>query len=298
MELKIYNPQEDGFVQKIEWNYEELKAEVSTAADEYAASVYTDETIKQAKADKAKLNKFIEALTGTRTKVRKKLLAPDEQFGREVKDIEGIVRKAIDNIDGQIKDYERRQREEKTAKVRDFYDANIHDIEKYLPFERVMKPEYALTSTTMKSIKEEITALIQRVDEGLAILNEVDSPYAGDMKEVFLRNYDIGAAMPERNRLEEAERKRKLYAEEQERKRAEREAQRKEQADQVMQAGRKDTSCPVQEQASTVAQPKMEMVEEPVNVIDFRVYVTKTQAAALKHFLKTNGIRFEPVPKQ
>lgn len=160
MELKIYNPQEDGFVQKIEWNYEELKTEVSTAANEYAVSVYTDETIKQAKADKAKLNKFIEALTGTRTKVRKKLLAPDEQFGREVKDIEGIVRKAIDNIDGQIKDYERRQREEKTGKVRDFYDANIHDIEKYLPFERVMKPEYALTSTTMKSIKEEITALI------------------------------------------------------------------------------------------------------------------------------------------
>lgn len=96
MELKIYNPQEDGFVQKIEWNYEELKTEVSTAANEYAVSVYTDETIKQAKADKAKLNKFIEALTGTRTKVRKKLLAPDEQFGREVKDIEGIVRKAID----------------------------------------------------------------------------------------------------------------------------------------------------------------------------------------------------------
>ena len=38
--------------------------------------------------------------------------------------------------------------------------------------------------------------------------------------------------------------------------------------------------------------------ENPVNIIDFRVYVTTGQAAALKHFLKTNGIRFEPVPKQ
>ena len=290
MELKIYNPQEDGFVQKIEWNYEELKTEVSTAANEYAVSVYTDETIKQAKADKAKLNKFIEALTGTRTKVRKKLLAPDEQFGREVKDIEGIVRKAIDNIDGQIKDYERRQREEKTAKVRDFYDANIHDIEKYLPFERVMKPEYANASTTMKSIKEEITALIQRVDEGLAILNEVDSPYAGDMKEVFLRDYDIGAAMAERNRLEAAEQE---YAAEQARKKAERDARIKAEAQEVINAGK-----PVQTTPAPVSQPKVETVEEPVNVIDFRVYVTGTQAAALKHFLKTNGIRFEPVPKQ
>lgn len=298
MELKIYNPQEDGFVQKIEWNYEDLKTEVAAAADEYAVSVYTDETIKKAKEDRAKLNKFVDALTGTRTKVRKKLLAPDEQFGKEVKDIECVVRKAIDNIDGQIKDYERRQREEKTAKVRDFYDMNIHDdIIKYLPFERVMKPEYANASTTMKSIKEDILSLIQRVDEGLAILNEVDSPYAGEMKEVFLESYDIGAAMAERNRLEEAERKRKLYAEEQERKRAEREAQRKEQADRVMQAGQKDTPKPVQEQAAATPQPKMETVEEPVNVIDFRVYVTKAQAAALKNFLNSNGIRFVPVPK-
>lgn len=91
----------------------------------------------------------------------------------------------INNIDGQIKGYEERLREEKTAKVREFYEDNIHDIGKYLPFERVMQPRYALASTTMKSIKEEILALIQKVDEGLAVLNEVDSPYAGDMKKAM-----------------------------------------------------------------------------------------------------------------
>ena len=29
MELKIYNPQADGFLQKIDWNFEELKSEPS-----------------------------------------------------------------------------------------------------------------------------------------------------------------------------------------------------------------------------------------------------------------------------
>lgn len=28
MELKIYSPAEDGFIKKIEWNYEELKKEM------------------------------------------------------------------------------------------------------------------------------------------------------------------------------------------------------------------------------------------------------------------------------
>lgn len=293
MELRIYNPQEDGFVQKIEWNYEELKTEVAAAADEYAVSVYTDETIKQAKADRAKLNKFVDALKGKRTEIRKKLLEPDGPFGQEVQDVISIVQRAIDNIDSQVKDYERRQREEKTAKVRDFYDSNIHeDIITYLPFERVMKPEYALASTTMKSIKEEILSLIQRVDEGLAILNEVDSPYAGEMKEVFLRTYDIGAAMAERNRLEAAEQKRQEYVAEQARIKAERDARIKAEAQEVINAGKQVQTAPV-----PAPQPKTETVEDPVNVIDFRVYVTRSQAVALKDFLNNNGIRFEPVPK-
>lgn len=300
MELKIYSPQDEGFLKKIEWNFEELKAEVSAASQEYAVSVYTDDTIKQAKTDRAKLNKFVDALNSKRTEIRKQLLKPDEQFGKEVKELAGIVQKAIDNIDGQIKDYERCQREEKTAKIRDFYDANIHDdIEKYLPFERVMKPEYANASTSMKSVKEEILVLIQKVDEGLAILNEVDSKYAGDMKEVFLRNYDIGAALAERNRLEAAEEKRKAYEEERARQKAEREAQMRAEAEHVMAAGR--SAAPMPSPAAIPIpeeQPAIEMVEDPINVIDFRVYATRDQLMKLKEFLKNSGIRFEPVPKQ
>lgn len=313
MELKIYNPQDDGFLQKIEWNFEELKAEITSAAQEYETSVYTDDTIKSAKADRARLNKFVDALNAKRTEIRKQLLKPDEQFGQEIKELTGIVQKAIDNIDSQVKDYERRQRQEKTKKVLDFYEANIHDIGKYLPFERVMKPEYALVSTTMKSIKQEILDLIQKVDEGLAILNEVDSPYAGDMKEVFLRDYDIGAALAERNRLEAAEQKRKLYAEEQARRKAEREAKLKAEAERVMAAGNApaqkqkaaepQSSQKTSPQESSPQEPslvtgRVETVEEPVHVLDFRVYATVAQLAGLKNYLKNNGIRFEPVPKR
>ena len=313
MELKIYNPQDDGFLQKIEWNFEELKAEITSAAQEYETSVYTDDTIKSAKADRARLNKFVDALNAKRTEIRKQLLKPDEQFGQEIKELTGIVQKAIDNIDSQVKDYERRQRQEKTKKVLDFYEANIHDIGKYLPFERVMKPEYALASTTMKSIKQEILDLIQKVDEGLAILNEVDSPYAGDMKEVFLRDYDIGAALAERNRLEAAEQKRKLYAEEQARKNAEREAKLKAEAERVIAAGNApaqkqkaaepQSSQKTSPQQSSPQEPslvtgRVETVEEPVHVLDFRVYATVAQLAGLKNYLKNNGIRFEPVPKR
>ena len=291
MELKIYNPQDDGFLQKIEWNFEELKAEVTAAAQEYEVSVYTDDTIKRAKEDRAKLNKFVDALNTKRTQVRKQLLKPDEQFGQEIKELTGIVQKAIDNIDSQVKDYERRQREEKTEKVKDFYEANIHDIGEYLPFERVMKPEYANASKSMKSIKEEILDLIQKVDEGLAILNEVDSPYAGDMKEVFLETYDIGAAMAERNRLEAQEQKRKLYEEEQAKKKAERDAVIKAEAEKEMAAGGRTAVS-----AGDGHHPDPEQQqEEPIYEMCFRVYGSKPQILSLRDFMKAQGIRFEKI---
>lgn len=291
MELKIYSPQDAGFIKKIEWNFEELKAEITAASEEYAASVYTDDTIRNAKADRAKLNKFVDAMETKRKELKKKVLDPYNQFESEEKQLVAIIQKAINNIDSQVKDYERRQREEKTAKVREFYEDNIGDLANYLPFERVFRPEYANQSVTMKSIEKSILETIQKVSEGLAILNEVESKFAGDMKEEFLRSYDIGAAMALRNRLEAEEQRRAEYMAEQERRKAEREAARKAETSRVMQAGQKDQT-PAQSQQAPVQQ------EEPVHVIDFRVHATAAQLGALKVFLKENGIRFEPVPKQ
>lgn len=294
MELKIYSPQDAGFIQRIDWNFEELKAEISAAAHDYEVSVYSDDTIKAAKADRAKLNKFVDALNGKRTEIRKKLLEPDERFGREVKELTGIVQRAIDNIDSQVKDYERRQKEEKKEKIREFYEENIHDLADILPFERVFRPEYSNASRPMKQTKEEILTLIQKVSEGLAIINEVDSKFAGDMKEEFLRSYDLGAAMALRNRLEAEERRREEYQAQQERIRAERAAREKAEAEAVMDAGRKQEEAVARPVSDQIA----EVVEEPVHIVDFRVHATAAQLGRLKVFLKENGIRYEPVPKQ
>lgn len=299
MELKIYNPQEAGFVQKIEWNFEELKKEVTAAAQSYASTVYTDDAIKAAKADRAKLNKFVDALEGKRTEIRKQLLAPDEQFGREIKELTGIIQSAIKNIDGQVKDYEERQRKARLLKIREFYDANINDLEPFLPFERVVRPEYGNASKTMKSIQAEIRDLIQRVSEGLAVLNEVESRYAGDMKEVFLRTYDIGQALAEKNRLEAEEEKRRVYEEEMARAAEKRRRQLQNQAKVVSGAGRPaDPEGPAVSVGPAVSGEPQGTAEEKIYVLDFRVHATAAQLAGLKQYLNQAGIRFEPVPKK
>ena len=62
MELQIYKPTTDGFIKSIEWNHEELKKEVAEKLDKYNNMVYSPENIKEAKEDRANLNKFKQVL--------------------------------------------------------------------------------------------------------------------------------------------------------------------------------------------------------------------------------------------
>lgn len=299
MELKIYSPQDNGFAQVIQWNFEELKQNIAEAAAGYEASVYTDDTIKSAKADRAKLNKFIAALETKRKEIKKQYLDPYQKFEEQEKELVRILERAINNIDSQVKGYEERMRAEKTQKVREFYEENINDMAEILPFERVFKPEYANASTTMKSIKEDIQALIQKVEEGIAIINEVDSKFAGDMKKVFLATYDIGSAMAKRNQLEEEERRREEYEQERRRRAEERRAAEAAEAQRVAQIGATQHE-PVKEAVSEVPEAPVapKPVEEALIQLDFRVYASKVQLDQLKNFLKDHNIKFGPVPKE
>ena len=50
MEFKLINPKnENGFIQAIEFNFEELKAELTKGLEKYQNLTFTEETIKDAK---------------------------------------------------------------------------------------------------------------------------------------------------------------------------------------------------------------------------------------------------------
>lgn len=70
MELKILSPQESGFVKEIRWNHEELKAELTAKMQEYKNLVFTEETIGDAKKDRANLNKLKNAFEDERKRIK------------------------------------------------------------------------------------------------------------------------------------------------------------------------------------------------------------------------------------
>ena len=240
MELKIYNPQEDGFLQSIDWNFDELKAEITKKSEAYMNLVYSNEQMKEAKKDRANLRKFVTALEDKRKEIKKQILVPYSDFETKEKELVGIVNQAIENIDTQVKGYEEGLRQEKLAKVKEIYVEEIKDLDRTIPFEKVYKESWLNASTTLKSVREEIASIYAKVDADLKILNADTSPYVFEMKEEYLKNFDLTAALAKKQKLEETAKKKAAFEEQKKQREAEQQERLLKEANEVECAGRID----------------------------------------------------------
>lgn len=296
MEFKIYNPQEDGFLQEIDWNYEELKTEIQKKANDYMNLVYTADQIKDAKKDRAKLNKFVTALEDKRKEIKKQVMQPYTAFEKQEKELIGIVNQAVANIDTQIKGYEEAVRQEKLEKVKEIYQKTIGDLDRTVPFEKIYKDSWLNVSTTLKSITTEIAEIRDKVDSDLKVINADTSPYVFEMKEEYLKAFDLTAAMMKKQKLEETAKKKALFEEEQKQKEAQKQQQLKEEAQKVASAGE---SKEVPEEPAEAPKPKC--TGERTLAITFRCVVKEynfDEANAKISILKKTCEEFEIISQE
>ena len=253
MELKIYNPQEDGFLQKIDWNFEELKTEITEKANDYMSLVYTQDQMKEAKKDRAALRKFIAALEDKRKEIKKQVMIPYTDFEEQEKELVSIINQAVSNIDAQIKGYDEAIRQEKLERVKEIYAKTIGGLADIVTFDKIFKESWLNVSTTLKSITNEITEMRDKVDNDLVVINADTSPYAYEMKEEYLKNFDLTAAVNKKQQLEETAKKKALFEEQQRQEEEQRKQQLEEEAKKVTSAGKEEikstdqiTEVPVQ----------------------------------------------------
>lgn len=303
MELQIYNPTDENAIKKIDWNYEELKQEITTRANDYKTLVYTDDNIKDAKSDRANINKFIKVLDTKRKDVKKMMLEQYTEFESQVKELIGIIGEANNNIDSQVKAYEQKKRDEKLVKVQEIYDGIFggSDLLSVITWERAFKPTYLNATTTLKSIKTEMTELLERVTNELNIIDNDNGEYQFEMKEAYLKDFNMAEALSVKQRFEENARRKAEY---EAKRQAELEARRereKAEAEKIANAGNlhipKEAEAEhVKAVANDTAQSiGIEDVKEEVIELAFRVRATASQLEGLKNYLKSNNIEFGPV---
>lgn len=281
IEVKINTPEEQ-FLKSIDFNYDEIKGELQTVLEKYQNLAFTDETMKEAKNTRAHLNQLKTKIDNVRKDMKKRCLAPYEAFEAKIKDLTGLVDKPILQIDSQVKSYEERCKQEKLENIKAFWNETAKDILPLVSFDRIFNEKWLNATTTMKSINEEITKIVDDIKQGLDTISQLHTEYELQVKDKFLETLSLAIALNENNRLKE----RQKAIEEQERLRKEAELKAQQQT---------QTSAPAETPKQMDIVEEVKKVEEQEYQIIFKVTATREKLSLLKQFLEDNHIKIERV---
>lgn len=282
----------------IDFNFEDLKAELGRSLSYYNGLVVTEGDIKSAKEDRAKLNKLREALENKRKDVKKECMAPYTDFETKVKELVGLIDKPILAIDTQLKGYEDQRRAAKRTEIEAIYEDTVGDLRTLLPFEKLWNDEWYNTGVSLKKIREAIAAAQDKTVSDLGVLSTVESEFAEAVKLKYLEALDLNAALAERARLQEQARRLREYEEQQARAKAA-EAERLEKAaihPAVAPCNTESTPAGREEIPQTPYGPDDHAEKhEPIYRLSFECQVTAAQAAELSAWLKAHNISYRRI---
>lgn len=276
MELKIYNPSKDGFIKAIEWNHEELKAELSQKLEDYKGLVYTEEQIKDAKADRAKLNALATAIDSKRKELKKKCLQPYEQFEAQIKDLLALIKEPVSLIDTQIKDFEEEKKKKKLEEVKELFErlkTEAGEELEFISFEQVFEDKFLNASVSLKQVETVINNIFNSVKCNLKTISDLKE-YSFEATEVYKETLNLNTA------LEKA----KYMIDMAERRKAEEERREQEKNEEIKE----------------VVPDTQEVTEEPATDVKrewtaFEAYLSTEEAKMLAAWLKLNNIKIRRV---
>lgn len=273
--------------EKIKFNFDQLKNEISLAVNKYEGLIYSDDQIKAAKTDRANLNKFKKALNDERIKREKEYMAPFNEFKTKINEIIAIIDKPVAVIDKQVKAFEDEQKNKKAEEIQAWFDTNREELgaPDWLRLKAIGDTKWLNASASLKSIQEEITAKVETVKAHLETIQSLPE-FSFEAAEVYKTSLDINKAIAEGKRLADIQ-KRKQEAEERAKAEAEAAARAQEEAQKQQEAPQAQEEPQPQEEPKTEA-PKAQWVK-------FQALLTVEQAKALKAFFEENKIEFKTV---
>lgn len=269
----------------IDFNFEELKTQLASSLELYTGLVVTEDGIKSAKEDRAKLNKLRDALETKRKEVKKECMAPYTDFEGKVKELVALIDQPIAAIDGQLKAYEEQRRAAKRADILAIYEETVGELRALLPFEKLWQDGWYNTGVSMKKIREAIVAAEAKAASDLEVLATVESEFAEAVKIKYLEHLDLNEALLERARLQERAKRLLEYEE-----------QRAKAASNLPEEQRMEAASRGAEQAANIPEPAAGAEQaDTVYRLCFECMVTAAQAKELSDWLKARNIQFRRV---
>jgi len=282
------------------FNFDQLKQELEVSLGKYQNMVVTEDSTKEAKADRAKLNALKNTIDTKRKEIKKEWNAPYIEFENKIKVLTGMIDEPIQAIDKQVKAYEQKVKDEKQAEIEAYFNETIGDLKELVPYGKIHIQKWLNVGEKLPAIKKEIAAIIETIQNDIKVIKDLEMECEQQMLDKYLTNFSLSEAMAEKTRWEDRITKIAEYEKQQEIKKQQEKA--KIEALERAKAAAVDADVeeviPGQVNITDSANwPTEKREPEPdhtqqLEVLDFRVFVTAEQKTLLKDFLVNNKIKY------
>lgn len=188
----------------IRWNEDEVRQNLTEMLAAYTGRVYTPETIKDAKADRAAVNKLDKQLSDAARSAKAFYMKPLEEFLQSAKQMQGQCKAVSGAIDQQVKAVEEAERQDKQDALRAVYADCIGELREIIPFDRLLVPQWLNKTYDLAKAGRELRKSVETRREELRLIRETCGEDAEACTTEYLRELNLNAALVEHSRRQNA----------------------------------------------------------------------------------------------
>lgn len=260
-------------------NLEQLKSEIAPKMDFYSKLVVTEDSIKEAKKDKAALNRFRDAINEQRIAVKKQCLEPYNALEKQCKELEALIIAPIAAIDTQIKAFDEIEKKEKLTALQTAFHMTEHP--EWLQFRSVCPEKWENKTAKTDKLIEQIQQNVDRIN---AELKEIGTMYANSplltaILDTYRRTLDKSETLAYAVTLE------RQHEEDQKRKAAEMKNRLEYRENALLS---EENAIEVETESNTAAEST-----ESIITGTFTVSCTRSQLISLRDYMIANKINFK-----
>ena len=192
-ELSIITRQEPG-IAYFE-NFEEIKAYLSAQLNRYRNLIYSEDSLKLAKSDRAALNRLKKALDDRRKEIKKLYMEPYLVLEAQIKELTGMIDEPLGEIDGFIKEADRAAKEEKREEIRRYFDTiagSLGDLAKPL-FDSTafFDPKWTNATTRAKAWQDAVREKVSQAVSDLRTIQQVGGAHIPALISRYFETLDM-----------------------------------------------------------------------------------------------------------
>lgn len=265
-------------------NFDEMKAALTEFAEPYKNLIVSEDAISLAKADRAKIRSVSKHVDDYRKLVKRMYSEPLKKFEEKCKELTAICDEASDNIDRQIKEYERIRREEKIFLLKEYYDNADNECPDIATWDYLYDEHWENKTYSLDTAHKDIDDGIARIVADVRAIKAFKSEFELSLIDHYRNSHDFVSTLAMHERLVQEKFQRELAA----KKKALEEEKAKAEQPERTEPKERFADVPFNESESIPAKPK----NEPMYVATFKVYGSYDDMSMVRQFLNSSHIKY------